>query len=492
MKDEVVMLVKTLSAGEKRAFRMHSKRQSGDRAYLDLYDIINTTSSFDIKGIVDEFHQMHPTQSVESVGQYLMRVITDTLVQLKINQDNSYKSMYGIMRSMVLFERSLDLDGHKELNRVKMQSRQSQDHMVHYMASRLELNQLAKGSGIHTTENELISLQNNARNLLKVMRQIQEHHSLFEILTFRLKRSGRTLSDADYKKLDDLVLSELSLITRGVEKNFESQKMHLLFQSYYFTHTGDYKSALSVFGKLVSLFENNMQIWQRPPYDYLLTLEGVLQSMRTLRQYEEMSFYLLKIEKLATSKQTEHFISLCQQIILLNTLIRAIYKKKDEVTKDVVRKIEKYILNKKAIVDYERLSELQLYTGIAYLHFNNWKKASTFFDQVIYSPNMMAEIYKVSRLLNIIVHYELKNLSYLDHEIRAYKRRMKAKKPLLTSEKILLKTIQFDPRRKSRPQRQLFFKRIKNNLSEVENSRYDLQLLKYYDFTHWIKTELLQ
>lgn len=492
MKSELVILVKSLSPGEKRALKLKSKRQTGDRAYLDLYDIINDSNSFDTESIERRFLKIYPERSIEAVSQYLMHIITDTLVQLKTHHDNVYKSMHGLMRSMVLFERSLHLDGHKELNRVKKRAQENQDHLVHYMASRMELNQIAKGSYKKLPEEELISLQTNARNVLKAIRQIQEHHSLFEILEFRLRRSGRTLSDTDHKKLNDLILSELSLITRGVEKSFESQKLHLLFQSYFFTHTGDYKSALKIFTKLVHLFEDNQSIWQHPPYDYLLTLEGVLQSLRTIGEFEAMSFYLSRISELARSKQTEHFSALCQQIILLNTLIRAIHEREDHLTMDTIEEIEKNIFKRNTVVDYERLSELQVYAGIAYLNFGKWKKASAYFDQVIYSPNMIAEIYKVSRLLNIVVHYELNNLSYLDHEIRAYKRMMKKKNPLLPSEKILLKTIRFDPRRKSRPQRQLFYKRIKNNMSEVENSRYDLQLLKYYDFTHWITTELLK
>jgi hypothetical protein len=99
-------------------------------------------------------------------------------------------------------------------------------------------------------------------------------------------------------------------------------------------------------------------------------------------------------------------------------------------------------------------------------------------------------IYKAARLLNIIIHYEWRNLEYLDYEIRSYKRSVPAKGKLLKTEQLVFKIVKFQPSRNTLKKNKLFWLNMASVVSEIEKDKYETQLLKYFDFTGWVKNKL--
>jgi len=62
------------------------------------------------------------------------------------------------------------------------------------------------------------------------------------------------------------------------KKTFTSQKLHLLFQSFFLIDIGDYHSAVKSLFKLNELFEKNKRFWAHSPFDYLSALNGIIDS----------------------------------------------------------------------------------------------------------------------------------------------------------------------------------------------------------------------
>ena len=86
--------------------------------------------------------------------------------------------------------------------------------------------------------------------------------------------------------LDDLVTSEISIVASTGIENFEIKKNHQLFQANYFITVGDYRAAFNSFVELNKLFEENIHLWNDPPVYYLMTVEGMLESLRIMHNYE--------------------------------------------------------------------------------------------------------------------------------------------------------------------------------------------------------------
>ena len=491
LKNEIIRLVKTLSATEKRYLKLSTKKQSGDRAYLTLFDIIDKTLFKDIEQLEEKFHEVHPTASFETTSRYLLKIVIDTLVQANSEKDVFFQQMQCFMRARVLFERSLINEGFKELKKVQKMASEAQNYLMEYAAYREELNILSTLNFPGVMEETVIQIQMNGKGVLRNLLQVHEHYSLYELLKLRLINTGKTMSEQAKQNLNDLLLSELSLITNKVSYNFESKKLHLLFQSFFFTSIGDYKSALKTFSELDELFESNIKNLDQTPVDYLSSLEGILDSLRTIRAYDEMEFYINKVNNLINPKYTEQFNHRALKTILTfqMNLYTGCGKFNDALA--VLLKQDDLLLKEAIISDYEKHCELLFYMGLTYFGLNDWEKALRYINKIAFldKANQHFIIYKAAKLLGILIRYELGDIDYLQYEIRAYKRMARYKTESLQIEKLIFKVVIIDPNGNSLVKNKLILKKLAPVINVITHDKYELQVLKFFDFADWINTK---
>ena len=480
-----------MSKEEKRKFKLSTKKQIGNKVYLDLFDIIDQNSSINVNLLKEKFKKLHKTASLDNTSRYLLKVLTDCLIQTKIKEDNSFHVNYGLLRVKLLQARSLQEEAYKELKKLKFIAIESQNHFMQYIISREELNYISDVNFPGMTEKDLIERQVQARDLLKDVRNTQEHYSLYELLKFRLVYSGKTLSEESKKQLNDLILNEMGLATGRINKNFESQKLHLLFQSFFFTDIGDYKSALKTFHVLNKLFEQNIAIWNFPPLDYLSSLDGILDSLRAIGGHEEMDFYLKKMEQLDMVAYPEFFRFLVRKTTMIYQLIILISNKKFGMAVELIDNSEPNLLGSYSMVDEEKQNELLFYIGLSYFGAGNFKKAQKYISEIVLirKINYQSLVYKAARLLSILIHYESNNVEYLDYEIRSYKRATQSKMKLLKTEVVIFKTVKLHPDKNIARKNEILWKKLLPAIKIIEKNKYEVQLGKYFNFVGWVKNK---
>jgi len=480
-----------MSKVEKRKFKLSSKKQAGKKDYLDLFDIIDQGSFIETTLLKEKIRKLHPEISIDNTAGYLLKVITDCLIQTKIKEDNTFHLYYGLLRVRLLQTRSLQEEGYKELKKLQQLAIASQNYFAQYIIYRQELNYISDMNFTGMAEKDLVEIQMKARDILKDLRNTHEHYSLYELLKYRLVHSGKILSEESKKQMNDLILNEMGLVSGRVKKNFESQKLHLLFQSFFFIDIGDYRSALKTFYVLNKLFEQNIAIWNYPPLDYFSSLDGILDSLRAIRCYEEMDFYIKKMEKLDDPSYPEFFSFLIRKTIMIYQLTILIGNREFEVAILFINKSDPNLLRAYSLVDDEKQSELLFCFGLAYFSVKNFQKAHKYINKVVLigKINYQSIIYKASRLLGILIHYESNNLEYLDYEIRSYKRSSRAKQKLLKTEIIIFKTVTLHPNKNNLIKNKILWKKIALSIKIIEKDKFEKQLLKYFDFTVWIKNQ---
>ena len=485
-------LINSLSGAEKRYFKLHTRKQAGNKDYLGLFDIIDQSPSADINFIKEKFKKLHAASSLNNTARYLVKVLTDSLVQSKIEKDNFFRLSREIMRIKVLQERSLADEGYELLKKIRTNANHSQQHLIEYFTYREELNYMADSNFSNLSDKRLVETQMKAKDILKSLNHIQDHHSLFELLKYRLVHSGKVSSDEEKKRLNDLMLSEMILVSGKSKNSFASQKLHLLFQSFFFTDIGDYQSALKTFRSLNDLFEKSLKLLDNPPLDYLSALNGILDSLHTLEKYKEITYYIDKLRLLDEAVYPEYFRYQVRKTITVYQLVIFIGEKKFAEAIDYIHSLDNNLLKMYNMVNEEKQWELYFYCSLAYLRNKDWKKAHTYIGEVMRLHKIQPQllICKAVRLLNIIIYYEKGDGTYLEYEIRSYKRMFRKKHPLLKSETLLLKFILLwpDQDRKRIPSAQ--YKRLQREITSFESDKYEQQLLKYFNFQHWMLEKL--
>jgi hypothetical protein len=480
-------LINSLSGPEKRHFKLFSGKQKGEKDYQGLFDIIEQKPLIDVQDITCQFQQQFPGASLDNASRYLIKLVTDSLIQTKIEKDNLFHLLHRLMRVKILQERSLTEEAYNELKKIRKKAELSQNHFIQYMTFRYELNHLSDINFTGMSDTYLVETQMKAKESLRTMHHIEGHYSLYELLKYRLIHYGGIASDDDKKNLNDLLLSEVSLVAGKVKNSFESRKLHLLFQSFFFTHTGDHKSALKTFYELNKLFEQNPDLQEHPPIDYFTSLDGILDSLNSTQNYEQMPFYIEKIRNIDITSCPDHFRFLLQKTIVVYTLKLFIRDQRYDDAIAYIKSLDPHLFEAYHLINVEKRWELYFYCSLAYVGQKEYKKALKFINEITVESSGYAllPVYKAIRLLHIVIHYELKNTTFLTYEIRSYKRFFQQKVKLLKSEKLVFNTIKLNPYENTPAKNKSLLPKINAYCNVIREDKYERALLKYMDVTDW-------
>src|SRR3546814_17348738 len=102
---------------------------------------------------------MYPTKSFENTANYLYKVLTDVLVQIRIEQDTWYAQHHYLMKARLCFERSMPNRAHTALKKALKLASDSQNHAIDYQTSRRELTALAEVGFPLTSEQPTVNKQ---------------------------------------------------------------------------------------------------------------------------------------------------------------------------------------------------------------------------------------------------------------------------------------------------------------------------------------------
>lgn len=489
----LALLVNSLSKAEKRYFKLLSGLQSGNKNYFSLFEILEKKQYAKHSDIKLAFKKKHPEASFEITGKYLYRLLMDALLHLKNDEaDNNTKIYTGLAMVKILFDRSLYHEGFQELEKLKKSAQSSGNSMMELVIGRLELDYISQLNFQEINEKELIQSQMKIGSLLKSISHTQMHRSLLDLLRHRLIHKGNARTEKQKEDLNDLVFSELDLMSKSTSNTYESLKTHLLFQSNYCISVGDYKSALKTFYELDKLLENNRFNKTDAAMDDLISLEGILDSLHTMKKYGEMDFYLMKIYPLQYPSPIFHIMK--QRLIYLYKMISFTDRGYFTDALNVVAEMEDQFLRQVHILGFNRHAELNLYISLVYFCNKQWDKAIKYLNEILLDSNSHYKLqeYKTLRLMRLLVHHELENYTFINYEISAFKRLMDSKDKTYKLEKLIFKFLQGTQRPLTDAKTQDLWQKLKPGFEALSNDKFEIQMLKIFDFPLWIEAKLFK
>lgn len=479
--DALILLIHNLSPAEKKKFK--ASRRSGD--YTRLYDIIESSGTASSAEIKTRF-QKEVKSSFPATVNYLYRVLLDTLLHLREQQDSHYSLFNQILKARILFEKSLFEEALSILNLVKKKAVQQQNTIAQLFASRLELEYLLFLNLPDLSERDLLNKHFQINEILKDIRKVNEHSSLYELLRHRLLHKGNIRSQKQKDSLNDLVISEMSL-NANHKDIFEIKKNHLLFQSNYLIGIGDHRSALHSFKELNSLFEKNPLFWSSQPFYYVAVIEGILDNLRSMKSYEEMPYYLEKLKNMST--RTEGLQHQIQTLTFLYEMIPFLDKGQFEQAQSLVDTV---LPELSTTVSLNTRAELSLYLSLIHLGLKNYKKAQkTLLSEIVRGNDIyILPVYRTLRMVHLIIHYHLGDTDLVHFEARSIRREIAKAEKAYRVELLILTYLSREKKILLAKEREKLWKKYEPLLEELRTDVYEKQLLKTFDFTAWLEADI--
>lgn len=486
----LTQLIHSLSKSERKKISSSLSTYDNPSDYISLYKLIDKNQFISQHEIKESFLKDRPAASFNTAVIHLFETLLTILSQLRTNQDSFFTLTNLLMNAKVLYEKSIYQECFNLLIKVQEEAIKYENFTILLIAQKMELDYLLSLNFPDITEQELLSKRYKINDTLKKVRKINEHASLYELLKHRILHKGTARSNKHIQEFNDLVVSEMSIVSSSGFDNFEIQKNHKLFQSGYLINVGDYNSALSSFYELNNIFEQNKHLLSNPPIYYLMTIEGVLESLRNIKNYGGMGYFIEQLNNIQSS--SSHFIIQVKCVVFLYTIFPLIDTGKFAEAKKVADKYKEELHDKINLLIPDRQIQLCLYTAIIYLGLKEFSKARKMINQIISGDKKFFSVplLRTVRLVNLMIMYELNEFDYIEFEVRSIKREIQNNDRTYQIELMMLKLLNNPLSNLTHKERITRWKKIEPKLAEFRNNKFELQLLRVYDFTAWIESKV--
>jgi hypothetical protein len=488
--EALIFLVNSMTRAELKAFRIESQRHKTIPGYIILFDIISKNRNTDTDSMRNQFLSESRVKSFNTAVNYLYKILLDTLLELRREQDSYYALFNLIMKAKILFEKSLFEDCFDLLKKVIEDSRKLENYYALLLASRLELEYLLALNFPIVDEKTILNKHHRINEIISITRKINEQSSLYELLKYRVVYFGNARSREQIHQLNDLVVSEMSMMASSNLENFEIKKLHQLFQANYLISVGDYKSALRSYIELNTLFEKNMHLWDNPPIYYLLTLEGVLDSLRSIRNYEGMGYFIEQLNKLKSP--SVNFNANVKSLIFLYELFPKFDKGDFSGSAVHMEKFTETLFNKLHLLSLTRQAELCLYASLIFFGNKDYKKAHKYLNLIFFKVKnyFNLPLYRTIRLVNLMILREIGDLKLISYETRSIKREMKEYDKGYQIEKVMLSFLNKMNLPVRNRERDTLWEKVSGELQLLGQNVFEQQVLRIFDFTAWIESRI--
>lgn len=489
--ESLIHLINNLTKQEKKEFSLYISNKP-EKDYIFLFRLIDDKKISDPEELKMAFLAAKPASSFNTVVIYLFDLLIDILTRLRTEQDSYYLLFNELLHARVLYEKSMYQECFQVLKKVKEKAVYYENHFALLVAQRLELNYLLTLDFEDMDEQKLLNKQYKMNNTLKSIRQLNEQSSLYELLKYRMINRGASRSLEETQKLDDLVTSEISIVASAGVENFEIKKNHQLFQANYFITVGDYKAAFNSFVDLNKLFEENSHLWNNPPVYYLMTVEGMLESLRIMHNYEGMNYFIEKLAKL--SSPSSSFQLNVMYVIFIYRLFSFIDAGDFDKAGIWIAEHQASLIDKMLLLKEQQQAEMSLYIALIHLGNGEYRKARKRLSATIGRGHLYSlPLFRTIRIVNVMIHYELGDIDYIQSEIRSIKREMSKNKGYnLKVESFLLKFLNYSFADTNRKKRAEIWESMAEEVHALYADKYETQILRKFDFVAWVEAKIFE
>ena len=489
--ESLIHLINNLTKQEKKEFSLYISNKP-EKDYIFLFRLIDDKKISDPEELKMSFLAAKPASSFNTVVIYLFDLLIDILTRLRTEQDSYYLLFNELLHARVLYEKSMYQECFQVLKKVKEKAVYYENHFALLVAQRLELNYLLTLDFEDMDEQKLLNKQYKMNNTLKSIRQLNEQSSLYELLKYRMINKGASRSLEETQKLDDLVTSEISIVASAGVENFEIKKNHQLFQANYFITVGDYKAAFNSFVELNKLFEENSHLWNNPPVYYLMTVEGMLESLRIMHNYEGMNYFIQKLAKL--SSPSSSFQLNVMYVIFIYRLFSFIDAGDFDKAGIWIAEHQTSLIDKMLLLKEQQQAEMSLYIALIHLGNGEYRKARKRLSATIGRGHLYSlPLFRTIRIVNVMIHYELGDVDYIQSEIRSIKREMSKNKGYnLKVESFLLKFLNYSFADTNRKKRAEIWESMAEEVHALYADKYETQILRKFDFVAWVEAKIFE
>jgi len=480
-------LVKSLTKGEKRYLKVNTGK--GKKDYLKLLDALLSQRVYDESVLKEKYQQEAFVQHLAVSKRYLYDYILRALDQYQAG-DFTAEVEKLLRHGRILLVKGHPLQAYKQVQKAKQLAYQFE--LFEQVLNLLKLEKQLLGQVIiqKKIKIDFESIFEEEKNCLAQIDNTNEYWYLssrmYQLQMRFQKAASKTEEDMLRALNEDARLSSMELAT-----NLRSKMYFLQFKSIYHFTLGETEKAHQYNVQFLQLLESDENYLKRFPERYLSILNNLLIDSLVLKNREAFD---VDLEKLKTIPQNMAFKKIkgidarvFRQYMSL-TINRVLMERNFEKGLELIPRLEAGLQQYGNQIPKQHRISL-LYLGANLLFCNKQFSASLDWLELIIQDTkeeVVQEIYQFARVLNLLVHFELKNENLLSSLLVSTRRYLRKRRPLYETEIQLFRFLQRQLNVVNKKEADEIWQSFKASILSLSKDRKEARVFNYIDLVSWL------
>lgn len=488
-------LIKSLTKSEKRYFKLFSSRHTigEENGYLKLFDFIDQMDSYQ-----EDLIYMH------FKGQALLNKFSITKARLYSNILRGLDSFYAstsldaqLYRSMhsadILYDKGLYKQCEKILISAEKQAVKNERFTLLLEIKQKQKRLIEKDLYTDIAAADIEKMFADEQGLIDEINTFNELWNVKSLLFQEINLNGNVRTEEATLRLK-LLIDRVASIDISHYSSHVKHMFHHIHSAYYFS-VNDLVCSYHHLQANVKLLDDEKDIFKNEPNLHFSLLTNSIYVATRLKKYEDGQHYLIRLKDLASEGKQQNtldldikYFSSSVSLELFLLIEKGDFVKAEELVPYIIEAYRLYGDNinslRKAYIDFK--------VSIVYLSLGEYTKALHWINKVLNESKIdqKQDIFCFAQLINLILHFELKNDRFLPYAINSTKRYLKNRNRIYAFEEVFLKLISkmaksdgfFDLEEKLIP--------IEKSLIQLKEDPQEQVVFDYFDFLTWVQSKL--
>jgi len=489
-------LIKSMSKSEKRYFKILSSRHTiGDENnYITLFDYIEQMQCYNEDDLFNHFSGEAFLNQFSITKNRLYESIMKSLDAFHSNSSVDTQIARLIHGAEILYDKSLYDHAKRQLLSAERLARKHDKNSALYEIN-LKYNKLIESANYsNTTEQDI---ENIAQNNAERISLLAYHNDLWRIksqLFILINKKGKARS-AEERKNYDLIFAKLKGLKIPTILDFDTNylKNHILGAYYYAIL--DERCSLKYLLLNEKLLQEHPERIKQEPNTYFSILTNIVHLYSKIGDYKNALTSLKRLKEFPK----EHKIELNQDLQIkffssVHSTELMLYIHQAEFNKALA--LETVILEGMRLYENSispvRKAYLYFQLAIAAFGVEEYSKSLKWTNTILNDSTIdeKEDICAFTHILNLIIHFELKNDQLLPYAIKSTTRFLKNRNRTYRFEEMFLNYLKKATRTNNHFDYEELLETIGNELDEISKDPYESVALEYFDLKSWLTSKI--
>ena len=492
IKDNLFVLLKSLTKSEKRQFKLYVGRMDSneDSKFLNLFNLLDKMRKYDEKKIIES--NIVTKQQLSNLKAHLYKQI---LISLRLNPQHKNVKLHirsQIDFATILYQKGLYKQSLKILDKVKSYALKYDENTSAYEIVEFEklIESLYVTRSLTNRTDELVTQTNHLKQLNNVSSSLSNISlQLYE----KLIKAGYAKSDSESKEIKTIFDEKIKYYN---PEKFGFREKLIYYQSWvwYSLLAQDFLSSYKYASKWIDTFNNKPEMINIHPVYYLKGYNFLLEALSLIKYPSKFNNRLgdmievVEDESFPVNQNLNALIFLYKYNNLFNLhVLEGTFKESIKIIPKVIDGIEK----NKNFIDQHHI--MLLYYKIACMYFtvDEFDKCIKYTSLIMRNKNikMREDLQCFTRILNLIAHWEAGLDFNLDKIIKETYNYLEKLNDLHEVQKTILNYLNgleniYPGEIKG------FLRNLYNELKKYEDDPYEKRAFLYLDIISWLESKI--